>query len=258
MRRESAEYSRWGYSRRNENPRQLILNFILNATDAGVLDVLDLGVAFLERVLPDFQRQHSADLRRWSVQLAAADALNEIDIRLRGAGTIYRVTDGAIIVSTDDFTHEEIVVPAIQVLEEPGFENSLREFHDALDAYRKGELDNVLTKANHAFESTMKIIAGKMGWPYDNKLTAAPMLDLLVANGLLPAMRDGALKAMIAMIKSDVPTLRNKIPGAGHGAGEKPAVIAEEFATYAISAAAANIRFLVDSYKAKRPKKGKA
>jgi hypothetical protein len=252
MQRNSSEYSDWAYKHDDDDPGSRILNFILNASDSGVLDILDAGVFFLERVLPGFQKRNSAYLRMWNVKMSPVDALAEIDVRLRDAGTVYRVADGTIINSTDDFTHEEIVVPALRALGEPGFDNALNEFHEALDAYRNGAFDIVLTKANHAFESTMKIIAGKLGWQYDDKATAAPMVELLVAKGLLPSMRVAPMNAMIEMMKSDVPRLRNQMPSAGHGAGEKAPVIPEPFATYAISATAANIRLLVDSYKAKR------
>jgi hypothetical protein len=257
MRRESAEYSDWGYSHRNHNPRKLFLEFVLNASDWAVLDALDLAVSFCHRIVPDFQRRNVAELQRWNVQLTGGAALSEIDLRLREAGTIYRVADGKIVVSTDDFTHEDIVMPALRALGEPGFENALKEFHDALDAYRKGDFEGVLTKANHAFESTMKIIAGKLRWTYDANATAAPMLELLVKNGLLPEMRQAPMRNMIEMMKCDVPRLRNAMPSAGHGAGEKAMGIPEEFATYATSAAAANIRLLVDCYRAKLPKKKK-
>lgn len=255
MRRESAEYSEWGYSHRNDNPRKLFLEFVLNAGDAGVLDALDMVVFFCHETIPKFQRRNHSELQRWNVQLTGEHALNEIDDRLREAGTIYRAADGKIVVSTDDFTHQEIVLPALRALGEAGFENALKEFHDALDAYRKGDFEVVLTKANHAFESTMKIIAGKLGWAYDEKATSAPMLELLVKNRLLPEMRQAPLRYMIEMMKCDVPRLRNVMPSAGHGAGEKAMGISEEFATYAISAAAANIRLLVDCYRAKLPKK---
>jgi hypothetical protein len=48
-----------------------------------------------------------------------------------------------------------------------------------------------------------------------------------------------------------VPTLRNKTPSAGHGAGTRSAAVPEPIATYAIVASAANIRLLVELYQIK-------
>ena len=254
MQRNSPEYSDWAYKKGDDDASIRIMEFILNASDSGVLDLLDVGVALLVQVIPGFQKRHAYALRHWGVKFDAERALGEIDACLRDGGTIYRVADGTIINSTDDFTHEDIVVPALRTLGEPGFDNARKEFHAALDGYRNGAFDIAIGKANNAFESTMKIIAGNLRWAYDEKATAAGLIDVMVANQLIPPMRDGAMKTLAALLKSDLPPMRNKLPSVGHGAGEKALVIPETLATYAISAAAANIRLLIDSYKAKRKK----
>ena len=98
----------------------------------------------------------------------------------------------------------------------------------------------------------MKVIAGKMRWPYEQTATAKKIIDVMMANGLVPVMRDPSLKALVTVLESDLPTLRNKMPSAGHGAGESQDVIPETVAAYASNVAAANIRLLVESYRERR------
>jgi hypothetical protein len=225
----------------------------MNGPDVDVLDVMDVAVAFTDVVVRGFHSRNSPDhLRYCQVAMGADDALHEIDVRLRENGTVYRVVDGHITKSTDDYSHNEVVVPALLGLSEAGFENALKEFHEALAAHREGKYDIVLQKANHAFESTMKVIAGKMRWPYEQTATAKKMIDVMMANGLVPAMRDSSLKALVTVLESDLPTLRNKMPSAGHGAGESQDAIPESVAAYALNVAAANVRLLVESYRERR------
>lgn len=250
--RECEEYAVFRQRNPNMKAHRRIPAFILGASDLSVLDLLDIGVAVLAQIVRPMQQENSYDAVGWNVRISADDAITELDQRLRTAGTIYRIVDDAIVVSTDDVTHDIATVPALQCLNERGFESALIEFHQALDALRNGQRDQVPTKANHAFESTMKVIAGKLGWKYGETATAGKLLDVMFANGLIPAMRESAMRSLATMLASDLPTLRNKMPSAGHGAGEESPEIPEPFATYALTAAAANIRLLIESYRLKR------
>jgi len=64
-------------------------------------------------------------------------------------------------------------------------------------------------------------------------------------------MRESALAGLRTVLESDLPTLRNKTPKAGHGAGTRSADAPEAIATYAVTVAAANIRLLVAEWKNK-------
>jgi hypothetical protein len=222
MRRESEEYANFVETMRNYKANRRITAFAMSASDTALLNLLDLGIAVIVQMAEPLQREHSYNLSQWNVRLSTDDALAELDSRLRGAGTVYRIVDDALIISTDDVTHELALVPALQCLNDPGFVGAATEFHEALAAHRQGRHDQVLVKANHAFESTM-------------------------------TMRESAMKSLATLLEGDVPAMRNKTPSAGHGRGDRTEEIPESFATYVLTVTAANIRLLVDSYRAKRP-----
>lgn len=248
---QSDEYHGFKFSARSVG--ECVYQFFATASDAGFVDALDLATTIINRAADKLHRSVDEYERgQFGITLSSSAALQKMDELLRTNGTIYRITDGAVVVSTDDFTHEEAIVPALQALALPGFENALREFHDALSAYRSREGADVLTKANHAFESTMKVIASKMKWEYNDTDTAKALIDVMISNGLMPKMRESALTGLRVMLESDVPTLRNKVPSAGHGAGTQNPDIPEPFITYALNAAASNIRLLVELYVLKR------
>lgn len=145
------------------------------------------------------------------------------------------------------------MIPALYRLSERGFENAAREFDEALNAYKAGRFADVLTKANHAFESTMKVIAGKMGWKCEPTGTAKHLIKVMIDNGLLAKMRQSALAHLQGLLESEAPALRNKTPSAGHGAGEATNPdVPEYLAGFGIQTVAANINLLIDAYKSKK------
>lgn len=236
----------------NANAFERLWAFFHNSSDDGLVDALDLSVFTIDVAVDDLQQQTDRyELAQAGVTLSSKAALAELDELLRTNGTIYRIAQNHVVVSTEDFTHEEAILPALQALAEPGFENALREFHEALADRRNGRYADALTKANHAFESTVKIIASRMKWPFNETDTANKLTSVLLKNGLFPPMRESALTGLRLMLESDVPSLRNKTPSAGHGAGTKSSNLPEPVATYALVAAAANVRLLVELYHIK-------
>src|SRR5690606_7336125 len=67
-----------------------------------------------------------------------------------------------------ELAHQEIVEPVVPLLRAEGFEGAEDEFRMALAHFRAGEYRQSNTFALSAFESTMKSIAIKMGWPHKN------------------------------------------------------------------------------------------
>jgi len=257
IQREVPSYSpSFGNKRYLRDARSRICEYINVGMDAAVIDVLDIGVTLLHRDVRAWQAQdhstalqdHDSYLEYCKVSMSVDEALYELDLRLRQAGTIYRVDDGIIIKSTDDYSHTEMILPALRALGGNGFENALQEFHDALVFSRNGVYSDAMHKANLAFESTMKVISGAMEWPYEKAASAKAMLKVMRENKLFPAMLESSANALITLMESTLPTLRNKTPSVGHGAGEQSPVIDEAIATFAINSAASYIRMLVELY----------
>lgn len=208
------------------------------------------AVAIIHAVADQHHRSIDGyEQRQFGITLSGADALRQMDELLRTNGTVFRIVDGRVVISTDDFTFEEAIVPALHVLGLPGFENALREFHEALAHHRMGEYADALTKSNHAFESTMKVIASQSGWDYSEGDTANKLVAIMLNEGLFPPMLESALNGLRTMLQSGVPTMRNKTPSAGHGAGTRIANVPESSATYAITVTAASIRLLITEWR---------
>jgi len=77
----------------------------------------------------------------------------------------------------------------------------------------------------------MKIIASKMRWSFNENDAAAKLVNVMITNGLCLPMRQSALTGLRQMLESDVATLRNKMPSAGHGAGARTPSVPAPIAT---------------------------
>ena len=94
-----------------------------------------------------------------------------------------------------------------------------------------------------AFESTMRTILDRKGWPYDKTAPAKPLIAALVNSGHIPASLQDQFARFRELLESGVPTIRNK--NGGHGQGEEPVEVPRELAEYALHLTAANIVLLV-------------
>jgi hypothetical protein len=80
-----------------------------------------------------------------------------------------------------------------------------------LEDYRKGDYGDCLTKCSSAFESTMKIICDRRGWPYSQNDAARPLVQIIFQHTQLEQNHFEQPLMHIA-------TLRNKL-SKSHGAG---------------------------------------
>ena len=155
--------------------------------------------------------------------------------------------EGKIIRVDSELIHSEVVKPALRYLNEPGFEGPLDEFMRAQGHYRSGEIEDAITDANNAFESTLKVICDKREWKYPSGARASDLLNIVRNEGLFPSYLDNSFNQFYATLKSGLPKLRGE-EGA-HGQGPEPRRTPEYMGSYALHLAAANILFLVEAYK---------
>lgn len=154
------------------------------------------------------------------------------------AGTIIRtVAYPKVVRAEDEVTHTEAVVPALSVLSAPHFEAANLEFRDALDEYRKGHYGDCLTKCASSFESVLKVLCRKNGWPFDEKKdTAAPLLKSVVTNSTLDPFFEQPLML--------IATMRNRL-SSSHGGGTAVRSAERHVAQYALTNTAAAVVLLV-------------
>ena len=140
-----------------------------------------------------------------------------------------------VIRKDSEVVHRTALVPTLELLREPGYEFANKEFLEALEDYRKGDYGDCLTKCGSSFESVLKILCKKKGWPHTGD-TAAPLLRAVIDGSGLESFFEAPLIV--------VATIRNKLSKA-HGSGTSPRDVTEAKAEYAINATAAAILLLV-------------
>ena len=68
----------------------------------------------------------------------------------------YRYESGQIIRVDSEFTHSEVVKPALLMLSDPMYEGANAEFLSAHEHYREGRYKECLNECLNAFESCIK------------------------------------------------------------------------------------------------------
>jgi len=142
-----------------------------------------------------------------------------------------------VVVRDHQVTYAEGINPALQLLADKGFSSANQEFLAALEDYRRGRHGDCLTKCCSAFESTMKLICARRGWPHSDKDTAAPLLKAILANSSIDSFFEQPLLT--------IATLRNRL-SSSHGAGVQPRLVPAHKARYALNATAAAILLLTE------------
>jgi uncharacterized protein DUF7014 len=95
----------------------------------------------------------------------------------------------------------------------------------------------------------MKSICEQRGLTHDKtRATAKTLLDILLANNLVPAFLQTGFAGLRSVLEGVVPTTRNRT--SGHGQGSEPSNVPEYLAAYVLHVTASNIVFLVEAHKA--------
>jgi hypothetical protein len=224
-----------------------LCEFFLEEKDTErVLDVIELAARAIDVITRSSQYRWRQDYDE-----AADSALEELNSRFKEHGVGYVYTDKQIIRIDSELIHSEVVKPALSVLRQRGFESAQREFLDAHENYRQGKKPQALLDCYKAFESTMKIICDKRGWPVDKSKGAADLVRVILEKGLVPQYWQGHFSGLKNVLESAIPTPRNK--QAGHGSGVNPIQdIPDELVSYVLHLTAATILFLTEANKALR------
>ena len=229
--------------------RERLYQYMLNGKE------LEKNLDIIELVLSNFPEFIQPTLNCTSKNLLQAmkayDALvAELNIRFKenGVGYQFNIDANQIIRIDSEFTHSEIIVPALKFLNCQGYEAANDEFLSAHEHYRHGNYEECIAECLKAFESIMKIICNRRGWAFDaEKDTASKLVAICKNEGLFPDFHESHLNSVVCSLKDGLPTLRNK--KAGHGAGTEQRNVPDSYARYALHLAATNILFLADCDK---------
>ena len=210
-----------------------------------VLDIIEASFRMIQNYVP---RMNYHARRNFGIKVTPEQAIEELNARFRRAGVGYRFENGQIIRIDSELLHKEVVRPALQYLNKPGFEGPRDEFMSAHAHHRAGETKDAITDANNAFESTIKTICDMRGWGFPPGATATQLVRVIKKNGLLPDYLERSFDQLAATLQSGLPQVRNE-QGA-HGQGSKPRQTPDYVASYALHLAAAKILFLAEAHLA--------
>ena len=179
------------------------------------------------------------------VQERADDRIKELNQRFKEHGVGYQFTNGQIIRIDSEFTHTEIVKPALRLLGQKQYAGAQQEFLKAHEHYRKGNAKEALNECLKAFESVMKAICDKRGWSYSNTASAKPLIQVCFDKGLIPSFWQSHYSSLRNLLESSVPTGRNKL--SGHGQGTTPEAVPDHLVAYMLNMTASAIVFLSEA-----------
>jgi hypothetical protein len=228
-----------------EDPDDQCRTYLMTAENAGALDIIEFSFRAIDRGVRELSPYEIADAK---IKETPDDAIEELNDRFKEHGIGYQYVGGILIRLDSQFTHAEIVKPALALLNAAGFDGSADEFLRALVHYRHGRYKEAVAEALKSFESTMKSVCALRSWGHPQNATAKPLLDILFRNGLIPADLESHFSGLRSAMESGLPTLSNRT--SRHGQGMAPVPIPSHFAGYALHLAASNIVFLVEAHKA--------
>ena len=150
--------------------------------------------------------------------------------------TIQVVSYPRVACRGNQIAYTQALVPALELLQRTYFRSANNEFLEALEHYRKGEYEDCLTKCGSTFESVLKVLCDRKGWPYRQNDTASTLVKTF--------LNYTSLENYFEPLLMILPTLRNKLSSA-HGAGTTTNNVPQHRAQYAINCTASAILLLV-------------
>jgi hypothetical protein len=221
-----------------------LFNFFLNESDCEkTLDVIELSFKFID----GYARQYDYRHRPESSELSD-HAIQELNARFKENGVGYQFEGGEIIRVDSQFIHAESVKPALQLLNNRKYTGVQQEFLNAFEHYRHKRYKESINEALKAFESTMKAICKKQRWPYSEKDTSKPLLEICFKNNLIPEFWQSHMGGLRSVLEGGIPTGRNRL--GGHGQGADLIEVPEHIAAYILHLTASTIVYLVKSEQA--------
>lgn len=218
-----------------------LANFFLREQNIErALDAVELSF----RVIDHATRAYNY-LRRQNADEIADAAIVELNGRFKEHGVGYQYCDGEIIRIDSELLHSEVVKPALRLLNQKQYAGAQQEFLKAHEHYRHGNAKETLNECLKAFESLMKAICDKRGWPYNGNATAKNLIQSCLDNGLIPTFWQQNFTSLRSLLESSIPTGRNKL--SGHGQGTTTIGVPDHLVAYMLHMTASAIVFLSEA-----------
>lgn len=223
------------------------------------LDAIELGFRAVNDGMRQWwnnaQQNRSSYLHFHGAKQTPDEAIDELNARFADHGLGYRFSVEAhrLIRSDSQYMQQEVVEPAWRLLHELGFEGSAEEFAHAHRCFRRGgakDLEDSITNAAKAVESTAKAICAQRGWTHDPGATLVPLLKILFQKGLVPTRLDSFFAGLRTALETGLPPIRNS--HGGHGQGTSPRDIDDHLVELALNLCASTIVFLCKAHQTSR------
>jgi hypothetical protein len=221
-----------------------VVRFLETAGIDDFLDTVELCCKYIALILSkktDYQR------RQLGIKQDPDSAINEVNYRFREACLGYQFEEEEFLRVDSQFIHENVVKPAIQILNAEEFSGPRSEFLSAHACFRNGDYEQAIMLASNSFESTLKVVCDKNDWAYQKGARSTDLLKLVRSNGLWPDYLDASFDQLIATLSSGLPKVRND--AAAHGQGAEPRNTPPYVAAYALHLAAAKIILIAEAHK---------
>ena len=240
------EYGVFELVTRSDSNKGSVCHFFLGEESVErALDVVELCFKMINTYIRDEYKYVNNTNRNIEPDAAIA----ELNVRFKEHGVGYQFESNELIRIDSNFLHSEAVKPTLLVLQGKNFQGPNDEFLRAHEHYRHGRHKECLVDALKSFESTMKVICKKRGWPVQPNDTAKNLIAVCFSNELLPSYLVSQLGSLRSLLESGIPTIRNR--GGGHGQGAEIATVPGYVASYALHLTASSILFMVQAEAAK-------
>lgn len=213
-----------------------LYNWFVDPALATTDDVLDAIELYLRMAYYSAHRMYE-DI------VSGCDAIvRRLNARFKEAGVGYQFVDNEIIKTANAFTHEEVVLPALNLLSQSRFATANEECRKAFDEFRAASYADCLVDCCKSFESVLKVIGKARGWEIKETDPASKLISAAFAHKFIPDYMQTQFGALRTMLESSVPTTRNK--QGGHGAGNEANQVPEHLAAFQLHQTASILVFL--------------
>ena len=220
---------------------EAVRNFLLQTQETDkALDVIEISFCYVENYVDSLvgQREYNAHTER---KISPDGAINKLNRRFREHGVGYQYESGQIIRVDSQWVHAEVVRPALHVLSNPMYRGANVEYLSAHEHYRRGRYKECLNDCLKAFESCIKAICKKRGWPYTERDNARRLIKIVFEKALIQPFMRSHFTGLRKTLEAGVPPMRNKL--SAHGQAEETTV-PDYIAAYALHLTASNILLL--------------